>query len=79
MERETDPRRLEQRQKQIDYGKNTNGYVRYLKIIPKQMRDPALSLTTHPNTPDIQRACSKRAFDGLVRQWRTQLKENQSV
>lgn len=34
-ERETDPRKLEQRQKQIDYGKNTLGYQNYVKLIPK--------------------------------------------
>jgi hypothetical protein len=32
---ETDPKRLVQRQKQIDYGKNTLGYERYLAAVPK--------------------------------------------
>jgi hypothetical protein len=35
MERETDTERLNQRQKQIDIGKNTRGYQNYLKAIPK--------------------------------------------
>ena len=33
--RETDPRRLEQRQKQIDFGKNTRGYARYVAAVPR--------------------------------------------
>ena len=34
-ERETDSHRLEQRQKQLDYGKNTIGYDRYRELISK--------------------------------------------
>jgi hypothetical protein len=32
---ETDPHRLRQRQKQVDYGKNTLGYDRYTQLVPK--------------------------------------------
>lgn len=32
---ETDPHRIAQRQKQIDYGKNTLGYQRYTEEVPK--------------------------------------------
>lgn len=32
---ETDAARLAQRQKQIDYGKNTLGYVNYLNAVPR--------------------------------------------
>lgn len=32
---ETDPRRLEQRRKQIDMGKNTRGYAAYTAAVPR--------------------------------------------
>ena len=32
---ETDPHRLEQRQRQITFGKNTLGYANYRKAVPK--------------------------------------------
>lgn len=35
VERESDPHRLAQRQKQIDFGKNTLGYDRYLHAVPR--------------------------------------------
>ncbi len=34
-EEEADPKRLMQRQKQIDFGKNTKGYERYIQAVPK--------------------------------------------
>ena len=33
--KETDPRRLETRQRQISFGKNTIGYSEYRKAVPK--------------------------------------------
>jgi len=35
LERETDALILSRRQKQIDFGKNTIGYVKYLEQVPK--------------------------------------------
>ncbi|KAK9914794.1 hypothetical protein WJX75_000623 [Coccomyxa subellipsoidea] len=73
--KETDPHRLEQRLRQITYGKNTLGYASYTKAIPKEKRRRPKKgeENTHPTTPDIHQMCSKRAFDGQVRKWRRQL------
>lgn len=64
----SEKRRLEQRQKQIEYGKNTIGYKVYTKVIKKENRKK-----TDPWTPDKYTKCSKRCWDGMVRTWRRQL------
>ena len=69
--RETDPHRVAQRQRQIDFGKNTVGYQRMTGAHPVKKQRPK----TVPRTPDVHKKCSKRAFDGLVRQWRRRLHE----
>lgn len=69
--RETDPHRLSQRQRQIDFGKNTIGYQRFVEAYPVKHRRPK----EVPRTPDVHKKCSKRAFDGLVRVWRRRLHE----
>jgi len=66
--REEDPRRLEQRQKQIDYGKNTAGYQAYTDAIPKNKRK-----RDNPKTPNKFQSCSKRSWDGQIRKWRRSL------
>lgn len=67
-DRERDPHRLSQRQKQIDFGKNTAGYREYIRRVPKQERKKH-----HPRTPDIHAPCSKRQWAGRVRKWRRML------
>jgi len=65
--------RLKQRQRQIDLGKNTLGYDHYTKAVPRYKRIYQRRHLDHPRTPDRYRVQSKRAWDGLVRQWRRQL------
>lgn len=66
--KETDPRRLAQRQKQIDYGKATPGYQDYSRLIAKSKRK-----REDPKTPNKYQVCSKRSWDGQVRKWRRML------
>ncbi|KAE8876536.1 hypothetical protein PF005_g7193 [Phytophthora fragariae] len=68
-EKETDPHRLAQRQKQIDFGKNTIGYDRYCAQVPRHQRRPG----KHPMTPDKTKRIGKKVFDGHVRKWRQAL------
>uniref|UniRef100_A0A1B0BGT3 Histone RNA hairpin-binding protein RNA-binding domain-containing protein n=1 Tax=Glossina palpalis gambiensis TaxID=67801 RepID=A0A1B0BGT3_9MUSC len=65
---ETDTAILSRRQKQIDYGKNTEAYERYIQLVPRLERT-----RDHPKTPDKYGKYSRRAFDGLVKIWRKQL------
>lgn len=65
---ESDPAILSRRQKQIDYGKNTVAYERYVEMVPRSERT-----RDHPRTPNKYGKYSRRAFDGLVRIWRKQL------
>jgi len=63
-----DEHRLEQRQKQIDYGYRTLGYIRYRILVPKEKRSREC-----PRTPKKSQLCSKRSWDGQVKKWRRDL------
>jgi len=63
-----DEQRLAQRQKQIDYGYRTVGYLRYRLMQPKDQRKPE-----HPRTPKKTQGCSKRSWDGQLKKWRRDL------
>lgn len=68
VEYETDPRVLARRQKEIDYGKNTLGYDKYIQAVPKEKRT-----REHPRTPPKYIKYSRRGWDGMVKLWRKQL------
>ncbi|XP_034244447.1 uncharacterized protein LOC117647066 [Thrips palmi] len=65
---EKDKETLSRRQKQIEYGKNTLGYQRYIQLVPREKREKR-----HPKTPPRHLRYSRRAWDGLVKVWRQKL------
>ncbi|KAN0021900.1 hypothetical protein ACTFIU_004045 [Dictyostelium citrinum] len=67
-QKETDEEKIKQRQKQIDFGKNTIGYDNYIQKVPKDKRD-----RSHPRTPDKYQKCSRRSWLGQVKIWRKAL------
>ena len=73
VEKITDPHKLQQRQKQIDLGKNTLAYERYARDVKRHNRQRG-----DPRTPDITEPDSKRQFDGRVKEWRRKLHQWES-
>lgn len=65
---ETDKRKLQTRQRQIDIGKETAGYKRYMREIRRKDRT-----LDHPRTPNKYTVCSTRSWQGTVRVWRRKL------
>ena len=61
---------IAKREKQVMYGKVTDGYQNYKSIVPKSMRN-----IRDPATPKKDHPYSKRCWDGLVRSWRRKLHE----
>lgn len=65
---EEDQHKIENRMKQIGFGKLTEGYINYTKFVPVCRR-----VRGDPRTPDPHQICSKRSWDGQIKKWRRAL------
>lgn len=62
-----DARRISQRRKAVEYGKNTAGYEAYVQQVPKSQRRQRCM--KHPMTPDHTLDIPTKRWQGLVKAW----------
>lgn len=60
-------RRMSQRRKMVQMGKNTVGYHEYLKKVPKEQRVPRSMKT--PATPDVTLNIPNKRWQGMMKAW----------
>eukprot|EP00960_Hanusia_phi_P032702 750010-Hanusia_phi.AAC.3 len=75
---ETDETKLRARQKQIDIGKNTEGYKRLMDqgFLGRQLQDIiGLPYITEEGVLELTLICGKRRYDGYLRMWKRKLYE----
>jgi Histone RNA hairpin-binding protein RNA-binding domain len=60
-------RRIEQRRRAVQHGKNTAGYYEYINQVPKNQRRPRSM--KHPSTPDYTLDIPTKRWQGLVKAW----------
>lgn len=66
--------RIAQRQKAIDFGKNTAGYENYCRKVDREERRRRGGIVEgRPNTPDVNLDIGTRRWQGIVKAWRRQL------
>lgn len=66
--RESDDVILNRREKQIEYGKNSDDYDKYLKTVSREERKKRM-----PRTPNKFMKYGRRQWDGLVKNWKQQI------
>mmetsp|Transcript_7875 Transcript_7875/g.14001 ORF Transcript_7875/g.14001 Transcript_7875/m.14001 type:complete len:658 (-) Transcript_7875:196-2169(-) len=66
---ENDAHKIQQRLKQIGFGKSTKGYKNYINKVPKETGREKDN-EEHPVTPRADQKCSKRSWDGQMKKWR---------
>lgn len=61
-------RRIKQRERQLELGKNTEGFKNFWKVVKASH-----AVRGDPLTPNAHKVCSKRCFDGICLKWRRDL------
>ncbi|XP_005089698.2 uncharacterized protein LOC101857844 isoform X2 [Aplysia californica] len=66
-----DEARLARKEKDVQYGKNTDAYKLYTEVVPKASR--SRNKKYHPRTPEKRIKCSRRSWDSQIKIWKRRL------